>query len=67
MLDHAYAVLEPVGSHQAVIRYSSDIHQIVIIMHLIMTDLEIHCTLYYITVNLRYADFGQKPWRYTVF
>ena len=24
-------------------------------------------TLYYITVTLRYADFEQKPWRYTVF
>ena len=32
-----------------------------------MSGFEIHCTLYYITVTLRYTDFGQKPWRYTVF
>ena len=25
------------------------------------------CTLYYITVTLRYTDLGKKPCRYTVF
>ena len=39
------------GSHQAVIT-----HQTVILIHLILSSLELHCTLYYITVTSRYTE-----------
>ena len=42
--------------HQTVIMQSSDSHQTVILIHLILSGLELHCTLYYITITSRYTE-----------
>ena len=44
------------GSHQAVIRQSSGSHQAVILIYLVLSSIELDCTLYYITVTLRYTE-----------
>ena len=44
------------GCHQAVIRQSSGSHQTVILIYLVLSSIELDCTLYYITVTLRYTE-----------
>ena len=52
-----YAIIrQSLGSHQAVIRQSSGSHQTVILIYLVLSSIELDCTLYYITVTLRYTE-----------
>jgi hypothetical protein len=53
---HQTVIRQSSDSHQTVIRQSSDSHQTVILIHLILSGLELHCTLYYITVTSRYTE-----------
>ena len=53
---HQAVIRQSSGSHQAVIRQSSGSHQTVILIHLILSGLELQCTLYYITVTSRYTE-----------
>ena len=43
-------------SHHAVNRQSSGSHQAVILIYLVLSSIELDCTLYYITVALRYTE-----------
>ena len=43
-------------SHHAVNRQSSGSHQAVILIYLVLSSIELDCTLYYITVTLRYTE-----------
>ena len=53
---HQAVIRQSSDSHQAVIRQSSGSHQTVILIHLILSGLELPCTLYYITVTSSYTE-----------